>query len=125
MHFFLEFVPKILIVLMAVTRNRCSTAVGGHLADTVSAVDGIFGFGPQSLSVISQLASQGLAPKVFSHCLKGDAAGGGILVLGEIVEPSMVYSPLVPSQYVASLEKISHSSCHFSCRRFWDLVKCF
>ncbi|WJX69968.1 hypothetical protein P8452_54129 [Trifolium repens] len=28
----------------------------------------------------------------------GDANGGGILVLGEILEPSIVYSPLVPSQ---------------------------
>ncbi|KAK4773631.1 hypothetical protein SAY87_028650 [Trapa incisa] len=87
----------------------CSTAVGGGLNDTDSAVDGIFGFGPQNLSVISQLASQGLTPKVFSHCLKGDDAGGGILVLGEIVEPGMVYSPLVPSQthYNLNLESIS------------------
>lgn len=52
------------------------------------------------MSVISQLASQGITPRVFSHCLKGDDAGGGILVLGEIVEPNIVYTPLVPSQYV-------------------------
>ncbi|PKI78788.1 hypothetical protein CRG98_000855 [Punica granatum] len=87
----------------------CSMAVGGRLTETDKAVDGIFGFGPQSLSVISQLASQGITPKVFSHCLKGDNAGGGILVLGEIVEPNMIYSPLVPSQphYNVNLESIS------------------
>ncbi|XP_022747740.1 aspartic proteinase-like protein 2 isoform X3 [Durio zibethinus] len=28
----------------------------------------------------------------------GDGSGGGIMVLGEIMEPSIVYSPLVPSQ---------------------------
>lgn len=72
----------------------------GDLTKSDRAVDGIFGFGQQSMSVISQLSSQGLTPRVFSHCLKGDSNGGGILVLGEIVEPNIVYSPLVPSQYV-------------------------
>ena len=43
-------------------------------------MDGIFGFGRGDLSVISQLSSQ------------------GIVVLGEILEPSIVYGPLVPSQ---------------------------
>ncbi|XP_031402952.1 aspartic proteinase-like protein 2 isoform X2 [Punica granatum] len=87
----------------------CSTAVSGQLTKTDRAVNGIFGFGQQSLSVISQLASQGITPKVFSHCLKGDDAGGGILVLGEIMEPNMIYTPLVPSQshYNLNLESIS------------------
>lgn len=79
---------------------RCSTTVTGELTKSDRAVSGIFGFGQQSLSVISQLASQGVTPKVFSHCLRGDTHGGGILVLGEIVEPNIVFSPLVPSQYV-------------------------
>lgn len=80
--------------------NRCSTYQSGDLTKTDKAVDGIFGFGPGALSVVSQLSSRGITPKVFSHCLKGDGNGGGILVLGEILEPSIVYSPLVPSQYV-------------------------
>jgi len=80
--------------------NRCSTYQSGDLTKTDKAVDGIFGFGPGDLSVVSQLSSRGITPKVFSHCLKGDGNGGGILVLGEILEPSIVYSPLVPSQYV-------------------------
>ncbi|PON49710.1 Aspartic peptidase, partial [Trema orientale] len=76
----------------------CSTSATGDLTKSDRAVDGIFGFGQDKMSVISQLSSQGVAPKVFSHCLSGDDSGGGILVLGEIVEPNIVYTPLVPSQ---------------------------
>ena len=61
-------------------------------------MDGIFGFGRGDLSVISQLSSRGITPRVFSHCLKGDGNGGGKMVLGEIMDPSIVYSPLVPSE---------------------------
>ncbi|KAL9252184.1 Aspartic proteinase 36-like protein [Drosera capensis] len=87
----------------------CSEQVIGDLTKTDRAVDGIFGFGQQAMSVVSQLASQGATPQVFSHCLRGDSAGGGILVLGEIVEPGIVYTPLVQSQphYNLNLESIS------------------
>ncbi|CAI8604217.1 unnamed protein product [Vicia faba] len=61
------------------------------------------------MSVISQLSSQGIAPRVFSHCLKGDSNGGGLLVLGEIVEPNIIYSPLVPSQPHYNLNLLSIS----------------
>ncbi|GER34422.1 eukaryotic aspartyl protease family protein [Striga asiatica] len=77
---------------------HCSTSQSGDLTKPDRAVDGIFGFGQQGLSVISQLSSQGITPNAFSHCLKGEDGGGGILVLGEIVEPNIVYTPLVPSQ---------------------------
>jgi hypothetical protein len=75
------------------------------------AVDGIFGFGQHQLSVISQLYSLGVSPKTFSHCLKGSDNGGGILVLGEIVEPGLVFTPLVPQQphYNLNLESIAVS----------------
>lgn len=72
----------------------------GDLTKSDKAVDGIFGFGHRGLSVISQLSAHGITPKVFSHCLKGEGSGGGILVLGEILDPGIVYTPLVPSQYV-------------------------
>nr|AIA58648.1 aspartic proteinase [Cicer arietinum] len=87
----------------------CSTYRFGGLSETVRAFDGIFGFGPSDVSVVSQLSSQGKTPKVFSHCLKGDGNGGGILVIGEILEHNIVYSPMVPSQlhYVLNLESIS------------------
>ncbi|KAG9150100.1 hypothetical protein Leryth_009682 [Lithospermum erythrorhizon] len=76
----------------------CSTSQSGGLTTTDRAVDGIFGFGQQKLSVISQLSSRGITPNIFSHCLKGEDNGGGILVLGEIVGPSFVYTPLVPGR---------------------------
>lgn len=79
-------------------RNRCSNSQSGDLTKADRAVDGIFGFGQHDLSVVSQLYSLGVSPKVFSHCLKGSDSGGGILVLGEITEPGIVYTPLVPSQ---------------------------
>lgn len=72
----------------------------GDLTKTDRAVDGIFGFGQQAMSVVTQLSSQGIAPAAFSHCLRGDDNGGGILVLGSIVEPGIVYTPLAPSMYV-------------------------
>ncbi|CAI0469287.1 unnamed protein product [Linum tenue] len=76
----------------------CSTYQGGDLTKTDKAVDGIFGFGQGALSVISQLSSRGITPRVFSHCLKGEGSGGGIFVLGEILEPGIIYTSLVPSQ---------------------------
>ena len=83
--------------------HSCSTSQTGDLTKPDRAVDGIFGFGQQGLSVISQLSSQGITPNAFSHCLNGGNGGGGILVLGQIVEPNLVYTPLVPSQYVSLL----------------------
>ncbi|XP_049401905.1 aspartic proteinase 36-like isoform X4 [Solanum stenotomum] len=87
----------------------CSTSQSGGLTKMDRAIDGIFGLGQQGLSVISQLSSNGISPKVFSHCLKGDGNGGGILVLGEILNPSIVYSPLVPSKvhYTVYLQSIA------------------
>ncbi|XP_004497567.1 aspartic proteinase 36 isoform X1 [Cicer arietinum] len=87
----------------------CSTHQSGALTEPVKAFDGILGLGPGSLSIVSQLSPQGIVSKAFSHCLKGDRNGGGILVLGEIVEPSIAYSPLVPSQpnYNLNLESIA------------------
>nr|XP_012567811.1 aspartic proteinase-like protein 2 isoform X1 [Cicer arietinum] len=87
----------------------CSTYRFGLLTQTFRAFDGIFGFGPGDVSVVSQLSSQGKTPKIFSHCLKGDDNGGGILVIGKILEPNIVYSPIVPSQlhYTLILQSIS------------------
>ncbi|ONK75719.1 uncharacterized protein A4U43_C03F19830 [Asparagus officinalis] len=87
----------------------CSTSESGDLTKSDAALDGIFGFGKQQLSVISQLSSAGISPRVFSHCLKGSDNGGGILVLGQIVEPGIVYTPLVQSQphYNLNLESIN------------------
>ncbi|XP_019452719.1 PREDICTED: aspartic proteinase-like protein 2 [Lupinus angustifolius] len=87
----------------------CSNMRTGRLTLYERALDGILGFGKQDTSVISQLYSQGKAPRVFSHCLKGDTSGGGMLILGEVVEPNMTYSPLIPKQpyYNLNLESIN------------------
>ncbi|XP_043702450.1 aspartic proteinase 36-like [Telopea speciosissima] len=87
----------------------CSNHQSADLTKPDRAVDGIFGFGKSRFSVISQLSSRGIAPKIFSHCLSGSNTGGGIWVLGEIVAPNIVYTPLVPSQphYNVNLQSIA------------------
>ncbi|KAK2448875.1 aspartic proteinase [Trifolium repens] len=87
----------------------CSNQMSGYFTKSEQAVDGVFGFGHQDISVISQLSAQGVTPRVFSHCLRGDITGGGTLVLGEVVEPGIVYTPFVPSEphYNLNLESIS------------------
>jgi hypothetical protein len=56
------------------------------------------GFGQAAISIPSQLASQNKTGRVFAHCLQGDTAGGGIFVIGNITEPNIVYTPIVPSE---------------------------
>ncbi|KAK6915856.1 Xylanase inhibitor, N-terminal [Dillenia turbinata] len=89
--------------------GNCSTHQDGELTWNKAAVDGILAFGPQALSIVSQLSSQGIAPKAFSHCFRGDGVGGGILVLGQILEPSIIYTPLDPSQshYTLNMQSIA------------------
>ncbi|CAI9289533.1 unnamed protein product [Lactuca saligna] len=101
--------PSIVANSSASITFGCSTYQSGSLTKPDKAIDGIFGFGQNGLSIMSQLSSRGITPKVFSHCLKGDGLGGGKLVLGEILAPTMVYSPLVPSQphYNLDLQSIS------------------
>ncbi|XP_057456548.1 aspartic proteinase 36-like [Lotus japonicus] len=111
MHFTTIFEGSVVANSSAPVVFGCSNQQSGDLTKSDRAVDGIFGFGQQEMSVISQLSSQGIAPRVFSHCLKGDSSGGGILVLGEIMEPNIIYTPLVPLQphYNLELQSISVS----------------
>ncbi|RXI09085.1 hypothetical protein DVH24_023229 [Malus domestica] len=73
--------------------NRCTTYESGIIR--WSPYNGILGFGLGDAPIISQLSSRGLAPNIFSHCLRRDGNGGGVLALGEIIDPRMVYTPLV------------------------------
>lgn len=59
-------------------------------------IDGIIGLGRAKESIVSQLFTRNMAPKVISHCLgqKGD----GYALLGEAVEDGFSYSPLIPSE---------------------------
>ncbi|XP_073223733.1 aspartic proteinase 39-like isoform X2 [Cicer arietinum] len=81
----------------------CSTKQFGGLTETGETLDGIFGFGPGVIYVLSQFSSKRISPKVFSHCLKGDSNGGGILVFGSILKPNIIYSPMISSQAFMSM----------------------
>ncbi|KAG6580648.1 Polyadenylate-binding protein 7, partial [Cucurbita argyrosperma subsp. sororia] len=90
MYFDMVMGPSMIVNSSATVVFGCSTYQSGDLTKSDHAIDGIFGFGPGDLSVISQLSARGVTPKVFSHCLKGEGNGGGILVLGEVLEPGIV-----------------------------------
>ncbi|MFS8007590.1 putative nepenthesin [Helianthus anomalus] len=87
----------------------CSTSQTGEYNDTRIATSGVLGLGQNGLSIISQLSSEGIAPKAFSHCFLGSRSGEGVFVIGYIIEPNMVFTPLVQSQrhYNVNLQSIS------------------
>ncbi|XP_027087170.1 aspartic proteinase 36 [Coffea arabica] len=75
----------------------CSSQQSGELGSSTEAVDGIIGFGQANSSIISQLASAGKVKKIFSHCLDG-INGGGIFAIGQVVQPKLKTTPLVPNE---------------------------
>lgn len=77
---------------------RCGAHQSGDLGTRVS-LDGIIGFGQSNSSMISQLAASGKSSRIFAHCLD-TVNGGGIFVIGHVVEPKVKTTPLVPAQYV-------------------------
>ena len=76
----------------------CGTSQGGELQNSDQALDGIMGFGQSNLSIISQLRNENVSPAVFAHCLEGEGDGGGILVIGNVQAPGLVYTPIIPNQ---------------------------
>ena len=78
---------------------RCGAKQSGQLSTSDEALDGIMGFGQANSSVLSQLAAVKKVPKMFSHCLDNHK-GGGIWSIGELVEPKLKTTPLIPNQYV-------------------------
>lgn len=77
--------------------DRCSSSQSGELGSSTQAVDGIIGFGQANSSLISQLAVSGKVKKVFAHCLDG-SNGGGIFAIGQVVQPKVKSTPLVPNE---------------------------
>ncbi|XP_057515464.1 aspartic proteinase 36-like isoform X2 [Amaranthus tricolor] len=75
----------------------CGSKQSGQLSSSEEALDGIMGFGQANSSVLSQLAAAKKVPKMFSHCLDNDK-GGGIWSIGELIEPKMNTTPLIPNQ---------------------------
>ncbi|KAI3960900.1 hypothetical protein MKW98_019101 [Papaver atlanticum] len=75
----------------------CGVQQSGNLVLPKGALDGLVGFGAATTSILSQLASSGKVKKKFAHCLDGKR-GGGIFVMGGIVEPKLKTTPLVAHQ---------------------------
>ncbi|XP_059628646.1 aspartic proteinase 36-like [Cornus florida] len=75
----------------------CGARQSGELGSSSEALDGILGFGQANSSMISQLAAAGKVKKMFAHCLDGNK-GGGIFAIGEVVQPKLNSTPLVPNQ---------------------------
>ncbi|XP_009392636.2 aspartic proteinase 36 [Musa acuminata AAA Group] len=75
----------------------CGAQQSGDLGSSNEALDGILGFGQSNSSMISQLAASGTARKIFAHCLD-TINGGGLFVIGHVVQPKVKTTPLVPDQ---------------------------
>uniref|UniRef100_A0ACD5UWX2 Uncharacterized protein n=1 Tax=Avena sativa TaxID=4498 RepID=A0ACD5UWX2_AVESA len=74
----------------------CGAQQGGDLGSTSQALDGIVGFGESNTSMLSQLAAAGEVKKIFSHCLD-TTSGGGIFAIGDVVQPKVKTTPLIPN----------------------------
>ncbi|KAI3873230.1 hypothetical protein MKX03_031700 [Papaver bracteatum] len=83
----------------------CGAEQSGHFVTSTKALDGLLGFGQANTSMISQLAAAGKVKKMFAHCLDG---GGGIFAIGQVVQPKVKTTPLVPNQphYTVNLKSI-------------------
>jgi hypothetical protein len=94
----------------------CGDSRSGNLRSTDEAVDGLIGFGQSSISVLSQLAANGTTPNIFAHCLQGDSNASSTLVIGEITEPGIVYTSMVPNSthYAAILLNIAVQGANIS-----------
>ncbi|KAL2330166.1 hypothetical protein Fmac_017747 [Flemingia macrophylla] len=74
----------------------CGVKQSGTLSsNNDESLDGIIGFGQANSSVLSQLAAAGKVKRVFSHCLDS-RDGGGIFAIGEVVQPKVKTTALVP-----------------------------
>ncbi|CAA7038543.1 unnamed protein product [Microthlaspi erraticum] len=85
----------------------CGSKQSGQLGESVSAVDGIIGFGQSNSSFISQLASQRKVKRSFAHCLDNNN-GGGIFTIGEVVSPKVKTTPMLSNSahYSVNLNSI-------------------
>ncbi|XP_026419217.1 aspartic proteinase-like protein 2 isoform X1 [Papaver somniferum] len=85
----------------------CGAKQSGDLGTSTGALDGLLGFGQANTSMISQLAAAGKVKKMFAHCLDG-IKGGGIFAIGQVVQPKVKTTPLVPNQphYNVNLKSI-------------------
>uniref|UniRef100_A0A0E0KP40 Peptidase A1 domain-containing protein n=1 Tax=Oryza punctata TaxID=4537 RepID=A0A0E0KP40_ORYPU len=85
----------------------CGSQQGGDLGSSNQALDGIIGFGQSNTSMLSQLSAAGKVKKIFAHCLD-TINGGGIFAIGNVVQPKVKTTPLVPNMphYNVNLKSI-------------------
>ncbi|CAH9096832.1 unnamed protein product [Cuscuta epithymum] len=82
----------------------CATHRQGAESRTAT-LDGVLGLGNNQMSAVNQLAAKGVIPSVFSHCFK--RSGGGSFVLGQVAQPNVTYTPMVPgANYRVELQSI-------------------
>ena len=74
--------------------TRCGFNQTGNLITGGQLVDGVMGLGRNPLSLSTQLMTARQSSQVFSHCLGGEAEGGGTLVMGSVEEDGMSYTPM-------------------------------
>ncbi|XP_047268697.1 aspartic proteinase 36 isoform X2 [Capsicum annuum] len=75
----------------------CGAQQYGNLISPDEAFDGILGFGKSNSSILSQLVSSGKVKNMFAHCLDS-VNGGGIFAIGNVVQPEVNMTPMVPNQ---------------------------
>lgn len=110
-----SLIPLYLLLLHNRLLFRCGAQQFGDLGSSSGALDGILGFGQSNSSMISQLASAGKVRKMFSHCLDS-VNGGGIFAIGQVVQPKVNTTPLIPNQYAAFVFYFIFQSYVFCCK---------
>ncbi|KAL5729367.1 hypothetical protein ACHQM5_002336 [Ranunculus cassubicifolius] len=83
--------------LATTSANSCGTQQSGNLQDPSVALDGLIGFGQSKISMLSQIAATGAIKQKFAHCLDG-VHRGGIFAIGNVVQPSVKTTPMVPNK---------------------------
>ncbi|KAI4994471.1 hypothetical protein ZWY2020_034112 [Hordeum vulgare] len=91
----------------------CGAKIGGDLGSSSQALDGILGFGQSNSSMLSQLATAGKVRKVFAHCLD-TINGGGISAIGDVVQPKVSTTPLVPGM-TRGYHEVNVQGLHHAC----------
>lgn len=99
MSFQFLWYPLISSYEISLLAYSCAGKQSGGLGSSAEALDGIVGFGQANSSMLSQLASAGKVKKIFAHCLDS-VNGGGIFAIGEVVQPTVNATAIVPNQYV-------------------------
>jgi hypothetical protein len=100
---------------------RCGSQQGGDLGSSNQALDGIIGFGQSNTSMLSQLSAAGKVKKIFAHCLD-TINGGGIFAIGNVVQPKVKTTPLVPNMYVNVVPTPHYSVCFLLIVKFLKLL---